>query len=766
MVGRFVGWWAAGMLLLGVFFDASESAVRVKADELPRALAQFGNEVGAERAEEARRLETDVVRRLREANHRSSEAWRGIRSLDQWRGFRETTLLKLRQSLGELPEVARPPRIVVTGTQSGEGFAIDNLLVESAPQLWMTANLYRPLNMLAKTPAKMRVSAPGIVICHSHHSSKTHGELQDMGMTWARSDAYVIVPDLVGYGERREHGFETPADYSGEYRLGRQDYDFRHDLAIQAQLAGASLMGYYVRDLSRCADVLLAQPGIDARRLALLGSVAGGGDPAAVAGALDERFQVVVPFNFGGPQPETRFPLPDDAEDSFAYAGSGSWELTRNLPRSAADGFLPWAIVGSIAPRKLIYAHEFAWDRQRDPVWKRLEQIYSWHRAPDGLDFTHGRGSVRGEAPESTHCTHIGVEHRRRIHAALARWFKWLDVAPAKDGESQDGTSASSVSEYSRRVAPESLRCWTESARRELPSRTLRELLRDQFQQNLDRRMQESAALAPVERAAWWRAEWKRCVGTVEPPAKLQQPQDLTSSLDDDQLPGFARKKILFTGASAGELKNLDIDDWRLLSDRDLFLSLLMIAPRSPAPSPVVVVIAPEGRGKWLAERSEPAAQALQAGKALAIVELRGMGRTRVGDGRDRTSGSTAVAASELMLGEPRIAAQLRELRGVIDLLRKSRHIQGDAIELWADSATPARDPNESLNAPHGVSNRPHSLYPTPALLVRSASLLDDRLRATQVTGDDIDSYLASFEQPWVYVPLEAIGAIVGRYKP
>ena len=259
------------------FFDMCEYAVRLKAGELPRALAKFGNELGAERADEARRLEADVVRRLREANHGSSEAWRGIRSLDQWRGLRETTLLKLRLSLGELPEVTRPPRIVVTGTQSGEGFAIDNLLVESAPQLWMTANLYRPLNMLAKTPAKMRVSAPGIVICHSHHSSKTHGELQDMGMTWARSDAYVIVPDLVGYGERREHGFETPADYSGEYRLGRQDYDFRQDLAIQAQLAGASLMGYDVRDLSRCTDVLPAQPGIDASQLALLGSVAGGG---------------------------------------------------------------------------------------------------------------------------------------------------------------------------------------------------------------------------------------------------------------------------------------------------------------------------------------------------------------------------------------------------------------------------------------------------------------------------------------------------------
>jgi len=70
----------------------------------------------------------------------------------------------------------------------------------------------------------------------------------------------------------------------------------------------------------------------------LLGAVAGGGDPAAVAAALDERIAAAVPFNFGGPQPETRFPLPDDADAAFNYAGGGSWESTRNLRGSAAGG--------------------------------------------------------------------------------------------------------------------------------------------------------------------------------------------------------------------------------------------------------------------------------------------------------------------------------------------------------------------------------------------------------------------------------------------
>jgi hypothetical protein len=109
-----------------------------------------------------------------------------------------------------------------------------------------------------------------------------------------------------------------------------------------------------VWDLSRGVDVLLAQRGVDRERIALLGAVAGGGDPAAVTAALDSRVKVVVPFNFGGAQPETKYPLPDDAERTFNYAGGGSWESTRNLRRSAANGFLPWVIVGAAAPRGLV----------------------------------------------------------------------------------------------------------------------------------------------------------------------------------------------------------------------------------------------------------------------------------------------------------------------------------------------------------------------------------------------------------------------------
>ena len=115
---------------------------------------------------------------------------------------------------------------------------------------------------------------------------RSQGELQDMGMTWARQGYLVLVMDQLGHGERRQHPFRSAADYAGPFEVNRQDYYFRYNLGIQLQLIGDSLMGWMVWDLRRGVDLLLSRPGIDPANIILMGSVAGGGDPAAVAAAL------------------------------------------------------------------------------------------------------------------------------------------------------------------------------------------------------------------------------------------------------------------------------------------------------------------------------------------------------------------------------------------------------------------------------------------------------------------------------------------------
>ena len=175
---------------------------------------------------------------------------------------------------------------------------------------------------------------PGILICHSHHLPKSEGELQDMGISWARRGCMVLVMDVLGHGERRQHPFATSADFPGNFKVSRQDYYFRYNLGMQLQVVGQSLSGWIAWDLMRGVDLLLAKPGIDKNRIILLGAVASGGDLAAVTAALDPRIAAVAVFNFGGPQPETRFPLPADPEEAFRTI-AGSRELGIDAQSSA-----------------------------------------------------------------------------------------------------------------------------------------------------------------------------------------------------------------------------------------------------------------------------------------------------------------------------------------------------------------------------------------------------------------------------------------------
>ena len=102
---------------------------------------------------------------------------------------------------------------------------VENIIYESRPDFFVTANLYVP----AKTDKPM----PGFIIVHSHHNPKTQGELQDMGMMWARQGCLVLIPDMLGHGERRQHPFVDANSYPEKFKVSRQDYRFRYNTALQ-----------------------------------------------------------------------------------------------------------------------------------------------------------------------------------------------------------------------------------------------------------------------------------------------------------------------------------------------------------------------------------------------------------------------------------------------------------------------------------------------------------------------------------------------------
>jgi len=695
------GW---SMLIFAVSLDAAEVDTKGLAEALKGAET---NVFPAEkRPELARMLGNEINARRRAANERSSAAWRGIKDRASWEKFRDQAMQSLKDGLAQPPEKLN---VRVTKRLEGEGHRIECLVFESRPGLWVTANLY--------TPTEPAASMPGILICHSHHNPKTEGELQDMGVNWARLGCLVLVMDQLGHGERRQHPFASEKDYPKPFRAGRQDYWFRYNAGMQLALVGESLGEWMAWDLMRGVDLLLARPGIDPKRIILLGAVAGGGDPAALAGALDPRIACVVPFNFGGPQPESPFPLPDDAEAKFNYGGSGSWESTRNLRDLLSDGFLPWVIVGSIAPRRLIYSHEFRWDQPRDPVWKRLEQIYAWEEAPKHLAFAHGTGGLSGKPPEASHCNNIGEVHRKMIYPALKEWFG----IPIPDPEVRI-----------RRPSSELL-CLMPAPEPPLEMKPLGEVLKDLAAARLaqDKR-RNTFPLEPKPSSGWY-------LGRPVNAAKSEDLGKITVEHPAVDLPGARVERLAIQTTAT------------------LVAPFVLITPKLEAGAsrpPVVLCVSQGGKKSFLQKEAGEIAALLAAKIAVCLVDVRGTGEIRCGDDRGRGSEATSLASTELMLGQTLLKGQIYDLGYVLDWLWSREDLDGRQFALWGSSHAAVNPADREWKVPYDVD--------TPKLGEPMGGLV--ALYAPEHWGPQVvlaegtlKSWASVLDSPFVHLPHDAI---------
>ena len=611
----------------------AESVRKIKTHVLTK-----GEQPTKEERDKLRRMLSNEIRtRRRKVNAADVKAWRSIKTLRDWYAIRDKRRSDLIHSVGGKPSLSPNLGERVTKHFDGDGFVINNVIFNSRFGSRVTANLY--------APEKPRKSMPGILICHSHHNPKTQGELQDMGMIWARAGCYVLVMDQLGHGERRWHPFHSAKDYAKRFRVSRQDYYFRYNLGIQFNLLGHGLIGAMAHDLMGGVSLVLKQPGIDKKRIILLGAVAGGGDPCAVAAAIDDRITAAVPFNFGGPQPESIYPLPKDADLSFNYMGGGSWESTRNLRRSGSGGFLPWVIVGSIAPRRLIYAHEFSWDKERDPVWKRLKAIYKLHGKPENLASAHGYGKVSLPSSKASHCNNIGAYHRKAgIYAAFEKWFG-IPVPKSEYRKRLDRSQLHCIPDVKKPSAVPKTRPAQREAKRLLA--ILNKRLLGKKRRDFQQYMQQA---------------WRYVLGDVKPvPAKGSHP---SYQVED----------------------GIRVYRHVLESSPGIKVPLVILTPHNKKKDcltrPVVVCVSQAGKAEFLKNRADVVAKFLAAGYAVCIPDLRGTGETRPGTYRGRRSYATGLSSTELMLGGTMVGKRLKDLRSVLALLRSWKAVRFETHRL------------------------------------------------------------------------------------
>lgn len=644
--------------------------------------------------------EKDLRSRVSKVALAERREWETVNTVADWEKFRDRGISALKASLGPFPDRTPLHAAVTRRLDYGDGFAVEDLIFESQPGLVVTANLYLPSKISGRIPA--------IVVVHSHHFPKVQSELQDLGMTWARSGTAVLIMDQLGAGERIQSQPWLRESYYSRYALGMQLY-----------LAGESLIKWMVWDLMRGIDLLLERPYIDAQRIVMLGAVAGGGDPAAVTAALDKRVAAVLPFNFGEAGPEEHYtmgPRPYDA--GTADPGWGEWESSRCMRGSIAGQFFPWFICSSVAPRQFVFSFELAWPNgvEQEPAWKRYQRVFELYGKRDNLAEVDGFGSFPGPGEVED----VGVNHRRKIYPILNRW---LDVAmPAE--------------EY-HRVRPDSdLMCLTPQAAAERRPKTASQIAMSLAESRLSAARSKAAGLPPTQRLENLRKVLQGKLGDIEPDANVS-----SRSLWKRQFSNFTVESIALNPVPG------------------IALPMFVIDPPANGVKrfPVVVAFAQNGKAGFLSHRRAELSALLKQGVAICLADVRGTGELAPIAPHD--SGLESLAATELMLGNTGLGARLKDARSVLRYIAQRQDFDGQRLVIWGDSFARLNPAGLVLDQSLKQQPGPQAIEqadPLGSLLALLTTLYEDNVRAVVARGGLI-SYLSVLRDRFTYVPQDAI---------
>jgi len=179
------------------------------------------------------------------------------------------TRRRLMEALGLWPLPKRTPlRAKVTGRARRDGYRIENVIFESRPRFYVTANLY--------LPAKQRGRAPVVLVPVGHwmEEGKNHSSVQACCATLARMGYVAFTYDPIGQGERLMTGNE-------------------HINGLCSLLTGHTIAGHMVWDSIRAIDYLEARPEVDPSRIGVTGC-SGGGLNTLYLAPVDQRVKAAV----------------------------------------------------------------------------------------------------------------------------------------------------------------------------------------------------------------------------------------------------------------------------------------------------------------------------------------------------------------------------------------------------------------------------------------------------------------------------------------
>lgn len=270
-----------------------------------------------------------------------------------WEAYAAHARQRIQEGAGLAPWPQRTPlNAVVHGRRAYAGYTVENVYFESAPGVFVTGNLYRPLD--AKPPYAAVLSTHGHAGAvnkpadYDRHA-RFSPDMQARCATLARMGAVVFAIDMFANGDSIQ-------------LFGQAAH--RQPLAFTIQVWNAM----------RAVDFLLEQEGVDAKRVAVTGP-SGGGTQAFMLTALDPRVAVSVPV----------------VMVSSYFFGGCPCESGKPTHRSA-DHFVSNVMVAALAaPRpQLVVSDGKDWTQHTPEIeFPFLQKIYAYHGATDKVANVH-----------------------------------------------------------------------------------------------------------------------------------------------------------------------------------------------------------------------------------------------------------------------------------------------------------------------------------------------------------------------------------------
>ncbi len=249
------------------------------------------------------------------------------------------TGLREGMNLPEKPKFA-PLKPIRHSLRTLNGYSVENVAFESLPGLFVTGNLYRPLNQTDKSA--------GVLCPHGHTpnlDARFVEQTQQRCATMARMGAVVFVYDMLGYGDSKQ-----------------SDHKLANALTLQTL------------NSIRALDFLTNLPDVDTSRIAVSGE-SGGGTQTFLLAALDSRVKVSVPVVmvsahfFGGCVCESGMPI-----------HKRPTQQTSNVE-----------IAALAAPRPMLLISDGKdWTKNTPAVeFPYIQNIYSYYGAKDRVENVH-----------------------------------------------------------------------------------------------------------------------------------------------------------------------------------------------------------------------------------------------------------------------------------------------------------------------------------------------------------------------------------------